>query len=108
MNMDVPPLGGAERTSSTPRSNAPAGPAFEPVGAAASDIPVAPPAEVMRDVEAAARRADWLREQGQELHFEIDPDTRRVRVEVRNLEGEVIRVIPSSEGLAIATGGPLG
>ena len=107
MHMDVPPLGAAERTSSAARPNAPGGPAFDPVAAGSSDIPVAPPAEVMRDVEAAARRADWMREQGQELHFEIDPDTRRVRVEVRNLNGEVVRVIPASEGLAIATGGAL-
>ena len=107
MSMDVSPLGAAERTSSTARPAAPGGPVFESAPKGTSDIPLSPPAEVMRDVEAAARRAEWMREQGHELHFEIDPDTKRVRVEVRNLDGEVIRVIPASEGLAIATGGPL-
>ena len=107
MNMDVPPLGAAERTSSTNRPDAPAGRSFEGVAQSQTDIPVSPPAGVMREVEAASRRAEWLREQGQELHFEVDADTGRVRVEVRNLDGEVIRVVPASEGLAIATGGPL-
>ena len=107
MNMDVPPLGAAERTSSTSRADAAAGRPFEGVAQASTGLPVSPPAEVMRDVEAAARRAEWMREQGHELHFEVDPSTRRVRVEVRNLEGEVIRVVPPSEGLALATAGPL-
>ena len=107
MNMDVPPLGAVERTSSAARPAAPPGRPFEGAVAASPDIPPSPPPEVMRDVEAAAQRVDWIREQGHELHFEVDPETRRVRVEVRNLEGEVVRVIPASEGLAIAIGGPL-
>ncbi|MDP8943893.1 MAG: hypothetical protein M3N16_07225 [Actinomycetota bacterium] len=107
MSIDVPPLGASERTSSTAPGAAPGAPRFEAVAPAGSQIPASPPAEVMRDVEAAARRAEWLREHGHELRFEVDPETRSVRVEVRNLEGELVRVVPVSEGLAIATGAPI-
>ena len=107
MNMDVPPLGAVERTPSTAGPAAPGGRPFDGAMTASPDIPGSPPADVMRDVEAAARRAEWLREQGQELHFEVDPESRRIRVEVRTLDGELVRVVPPSEGPAVATGGAL-
>ena len=106
MTMDVPPLGAAGRPTTTTGTGATnATPATFQVPAA-GDIPAAPPAEVMRDVEAAARRVEWLREHGRELRFKLDDGN--VRVEVCDLEGRVLRVVQTSEALEIATGGPLG
>lgn len=107
MNMDVPPLEAAGRTSSTaapPRVDPKAKAAFQVPGATDS-IPDAPPPAVMRDVEAAAQRAEWMHEQGRELHFQMNDG--RLRIEVRDLKGGVVRVIPATEALNIATGGPL-
>ena len=113
MNMDVPPLGPAGRTTAPARSAAAERVAqgFDAAARAAAadtDIPASPPASVMRDVEAAALRAEWMREHGHELRFEIDRSVPNgIRIEVRDLEGNVIRQVPLAEGLAIATGGPL-
>lgn len=113
MNMDVPPLGPAGRTTA-PASTAAAHRAAQGYQAAAraaaveSDIPASPPASVMREVEAAAQRAEWMREHGHELRFEIDRSVPTgIRIEVRNLNGELIRQVPVMEGLVLATGGPL-
>ena len=101
MNMDVPPLGVAERPANTANSRAAERADF--TAPKAGDVPESPPADVLRDVEAAARRVEWLREHGRELHFETDEG--QLRVEVRDLEGRVVRVIGPSEALDIATGG---
>lgn len=113
MNMDVPPLGPAGRAPAPTRPAAVERTAqgFDAAVHAASadgDIPASPPASVMREVDAAARRAEWMREHGHELRFEIDRSVPTgIRVEVRDLEGNVIRRVPVTDGLAIATGGPL-
>ncbi len=112
MNMDVPPLGPAGRATAPARSAATerTAPGFDAVARAAADtdIPASPPESVMRDVEAAARRAEWMREHGHELRFEIDRSVPTgIRVEVRDLNGKVIRQVPVSEGLSLATGSPL-
>ena len=106
MSMDVPPLGGPERANSSDRparADAPSRAFALPVG---DDIPASPPASVMREVEAAARRVDWMHERGQELSFDLGPDG-GLQIAVRDLSGRVIRAVPPSEGLAIATGSPL-
>ena len=72
----------------------------------ADTLPSAPPAEALRDVEAAARRYDWLRENGRELRFTIDHESGRVRIEVRDLEGRLLREIPPSQALDAIAGGP--
>ena len=69
-------------------------------------LPGSPPAEALREVEAAARRYDWLRENGRELRFTVDEETRRVRIEVRDLEGRLLREIPPSQALDAISGGP--
>ncbi len=106
MSMDVPPLGGLERLNSPGRAGRVDASSRSFSLPASADIPDSPPASVMREVEAAAQRADWMREHGHELSFEMADDG-HVRIEVRDLEGRLIRVVPPSEGLAIATGGPL-
>lgn len=63
-----------------------------------------PPPEVQAEVQAAARCAQRLHEMGRRLCFEPDPDGGRVRIEVRDLDGNVLRRIPPSEALEIAAG----
>lgn len=57
-------------------------------------------------MQNAAAVADKLRAQHRELHFEPQKSGRIV-VQVRDLEGNVIRTIPPSQAVAIAGGAPL-
>jgi hypothetical protein len=70
-------------------------------------IPASPPEDALREVDRAAARADELRRDQRELHFEMDEDSGRVVVQVRDLDGRVIRTIPPSEALGIMSGRPL-
>ena len=67
-------------------------------------IPAGPPPEVSEQVSAAFVRAQDLIATDRELHFAKDPDTGRIAVEVRDLEGNVVRTIAPSEALEIMTG----
>ena len=55
-------------------------------------------------MQAAGRRAEELWLAQRELHFQVDDDTGRVIVQVRDLEGNVIRTVPPSEALDIMAG----
>ena len=70
-------------------------------------IPAAPPVDALREVDRAAARAEELWNEQRELHFEMDEDSGRVVVQVRDLEGRVIRTIPPSEALDVLSGRPL-
>ena len=70
-------------------------------------IPAVPPEDALREVDRAAARADELWHDKRELHFEMDDDSGRVIVQVRDLDGRVIRTIPPSEALDILSGRPL-
>jgi hypothetical protein len=70
-------------------------------------LPASPPAEVLDEVGAAASRALELASHNRELHFRKDEESGRVIVEVRDLEGTVIRTIPPSEALSVLSGGEL-
>jgi hypothetical protein len=70
-------------------------------------IPATPPPDALREVDRAAARADELRKDERELHFAMDDDSGRVTVQVRDLEGRVIRTIPPSEALDIVSGAPI-
>jgi flagellar protein FlaG len=54
---------------------------------------------------AASQRYDELRSQKRELHFRHDETANRVVVEVRDLEGNVLRTVPPSKALDIIAGG---
>jgi hypothetical protein len=71
------------------------------------DIPAVPPEDALREVDRAAARADELWRDKRELHFAMDDDSGRVVVQVRDLEGRVIRTIPPSEALDVMSGKPL-
>jgi FlaG protein len=70
-------------------------------------LPGAPPPEVLDAVGAAAARAAELRAANRELHFHKDKESGRVIVEVRDLEGNVIRTIPPSKALDVMSGAAL-
>ena len=96
----------------TPTAPAPAPAAPNPElqvvpGATVDTLPSRPPAEVLREMEAASRRYDQLLSQQRELHFTHDPNQNRVVVEVRDLDGNVLRTIPPSKALDVIAGGPL-
>jgi hypothetical protein len=62
--------------------------------------------ELRAEMAAALDRADELREGNRELHFEIDRRG-RLRIEVRDLDGRVIRAIGATEMLDVLAGARL-
>ena len=117
MSMYVPPTTGTQdpaavaAAKSRPRTGEtvdPSRPAVEATpGATVDTMPSRPPAEVLAEMEAAGRRYDELRADQRELHFSRDPVKNRVVVEVRDLDGNVLRTIPPSKALGVIAGGPL-
>jgi flagellar protein FlaG len=67
-------------------------------------IPPSPPEHVQDEIAAARDRASELARSNRELHFSKDEESGRVVVQVRDLEGNVIRTIPPSEALAVMSG----
>ena len=65
-------------------------------------IPASPPPELRAEMLAAQRAVEDMRARGRELHFEMTDG--RLRIEMRDLEGRVLREIPPNEALAIASG----
>jgi hypothetical protein len=109
MDFNIPPVGGVERPGPAPRS-APAEKAgFDATLDAAvnvSTLPASPPPAVLEDMHTASRVWAELRAQRRELHFEPTGNG-RVVVQVRDLDGNVIRTIPPAKALEVAAGGPL-
>jgi FlaG protein len=70
-------------------------------------LPPSPPPEVMDEIAAARDRAAELAANNRELHFSTDEESGRVIVQVRDLQGNVIRTIPPSDALMVMSGGPV-
>jgi flagellar protein FlaG len=116
MTLNVPPPGGVDPTGNpAPAARGVRGSAdgkqFSKVLAEASQVdisvPSSPPAEVADAIGRASARYDELRGQQRELHFGSDPNTGRVVVEVRDLDGNVLRTISPSKALDVIGGAPL-
>ena len=117
MSFEIGPLPPIQPTTSAPRARAASADfalvlAKTSAPARAADtaqlsLPAHPPDEVLDEIGAAADRVDELAAQNRELHFRKDKDTGRVIVEVRDLDGNVIRVIPPSSALEIMSGAAL-
>jgi len=111
MGLDVAPIG--TPSFSTAPQRAPRGSraaaAEDSVTLSHDDIPASPPPEVLEAMDAAGRVARELHETGRELRFTppSEGSNGRVRVEVCDLDGNVLRTIPPRELLDIATGAPL-
>ena len=67
-------------------------------------VPPGPPPELRAEVQFAAQRAAQLAADDRELHFTKDEETGRVIVQVRDLEGNVIRTIPAQHALDVLAG----
>jgi len=82
---------------------------FAPVRVDTAELsfPAFPPEEVRDAIGAAADRADELAAADRELHFSVDDDSGRVVIQVRDLDGHVIRTIPPSEALEVMAGASL-
>ena len=65
-------------------------------------IPASPPPEVIDEMLAAQRAIDDMHARGRTLHFAMDGP--RVRIEVHDLDGNVLKQIPPSRALEVATG----
>ena len=70
-------------------------------------LPASPPPEVLAEVDAAWERAAELAAANRELHFRRDERTGRTIIEVRTLDGEVLRTIPPSRVFDVMAGGEL-
>jgi flagellar protein FlaG len=111
MGLDVAPIG--TPSFSTAPERAPRGSraaaAGDTVTLSHGEIPAGPPPEVLEAMDAAGRVARELHEQGRELHFTppAEGSNGRVRVDVCDLDGNVLRTIPPSELLDVASGAPL-
>ena len=108
MDFNLPPLGGIERTSQAQRPRGASAPApVSPAAAVTVDtLPASPPEHLFEEMFAASQVANALHEQGRELHFETAGNG-RVVVQVRDLDGNVIRTIPPAKALGVAAGDPL-
>ena len=107
MNLEIGPLN-PYQPSARPRPAAPAAEREFSLDAARDtaqlSLPAFPPPEVQDEIGAAADRVDELRAQNRELHFRTDEETGRVIIEVRDLEGTVIRTIPPADVLEVMAG----
>jgi hypothetical protein len=65
-------------------------------------IPASPPPEALDEVLVAQRAISELRARGRELRFEMADG--RLRIEMRDLDGNVVKQIPATEALEIASG----
>jgi len=111
MNLDVAPVG---PSSYRPVHGvpAPASRALQSVPAVRADvsvdtIPASPPQDVLDAMDAASRAYQVLRAQGRELRFSQDDGTGRLVIEVRDLDGNLLRRIPPSKLLDVTTNGGL-
>lgn len=111
MDFNLPPLGGVDPAARPVRSaDSAKGSGFAAHLAKADTrvdtVPASPPEDVLEQMHDAAMVADKLRSMKRELHFEPQPNG-RVVVQVRDLDGNVIRTIPVGKALEVAGGGPL-
>ena len=79
----------------------------EEEGTIVGTVPPAPTDEAREMVDKAAERVEQLRADNRELHFTRDETSNRVVIEVRDLEGNVIKTIPPAKALEIMSGADL-
>jgi uncharacterized FlaG/YvyC family protein len=76
-------------------------------GTIVGEVPPAPTPEAREMVDKAAERVQELATQNRELHFSRDEASNRVVIEVRDLEGNVLKTIPPAKALDIMSGAEL-
>jgi len=73
-------------------------------GTIVGDVPPAPTPEARELVAKAADVVQRMHENNRELHFSRDENTNRVVIEVRDLDGNVIKTIPPAKALDVMSG----
>jgi hypothetical protein len=76
-------------------------------GTIVGEIPPYPTAEAREMVDKAAERVAQLHRDNRELHFSKDEASNRVVIEVRDLDGNVIKTIPPAKALDVLSGAEL-
>jgi uncharacterized FlaG/YvyC family protein len=76
-------------------------------GTIVGSVPPAPTEEARELVDRAAERVDELHASNRELHFSRDQQSGRVIIEVRDLDGNLLKTIPPSKALDILSGADL-
>jgi len=76
-------------------------------GTIVGDVPPAPTPEAREMVDKAAEVVEKLHANNRELHFSREEGTNRVVIEVRDLDGNVIKTIPPAKALDILSGAEL-
>jgi hypothetical protein len=71
------------------------------------DVPPAPTEDVRKQVDRAAEIAQQLHASNRELHFSKDEKTGRLVIQVRDLDGNVLKTIPPSRALDVMSGAAL-
>ena len=77
---------------------------MEESGTIVGDVPPAPTPEARELVAKAAEVVQKMHENNRELHFSTDESTNRVVIEVRDLDGNVLKTIPPMKALDIMSG----
>ena len=109
MSFEVPPLSsidqvlGSQPVTRTDKPQ-PATPVEDAEAVRVDTIPSQPPESLQPEVDRAAQRVDELKAEGRQLHFAFDEGSGRVVVQVQDLDGNVLRTIPPSKALAVASG----
>jgi hypothetical protein len=70
-------------------------------------VPASPPDRVRDAVGHAAARVDELAAADRELHFDVDPGTGRLVIQVRDLSGAVLDELAPSAALEVIAGAEL-
>ena len=73
-------------------------------GTIVGDVPPAPTPEAREMVNKAAEVVQQLHANNRELHFSKDKATNRVVIEVRDLDGNVLKTIPPAKALDVMSG----
>ena len=73
-------------------------------GTIVGDVPPAPTPEARELVAHAAEVVQKLHENNRELHFSKDHESGRMIIEVRDLDGKVLKTIPPKDALDFLTG----
>jgi flagellar protein FlaG len=105
MSVSFPKVGAGESVRKPPESK----PRGAAAGGFARDLAVtgagdAPPPAVAAEVRAAATAASRLHELGRELRFDHDEASGRVRIELRDREGNLLRRVPAAEAFEFSQG----
>ena len=112
MTIGIGPTGYLQPTYASPRFVASTGPAAVEETTPAKDVDrvelsSSPSLEAQHQVDAAYQRTLELAAQNRELHFERDAESGRIVVQVRDLDGNLIRAIPNQHMLEVLAGAEL-